>query len=170
MTIYRKAIGKPLLIFTMQIDSNRLVIPGFNQGRLALVDDLGEINHWVFSSSISTKQSTYDWNVRGGIIPPTYVMPGRAYWEFHTKRLYQPGQPVDDGFLITFKGQTEYTTVEGGTRSEIMIHDDLNRDTNLGSLGCIVAVTTKEWDDFANAIAQSVAHLPFINLLVLYSY
>jgi hypothetical protein len=166
---YRKAIGKPLLIFIMQIDDD-VIIPGYNRGRIAILDDVGEIGRWVFSSSTSSKQSLKNWNIRGGIIPPTASMPNQKYWEFHTKRLYQPGQPVDDGFLVTFNGSIEYTTIEGGTRSEIMLHNDSNRDTSLGSLGCIVALSDSEWNDFCNAVVQSISHIPFINMYVLYTY
>ena len=119
---YREARTNPLLMFFMQLDSDRCVIPGLNRGRMLLLDIEGEIGHWVFSSSFDGRQKINDWNKPGGVIPPISSMPGRKFWEFHTKRLYQPGQAVDDGFLITFNNQTSYETVEGGERSELMVH------------------------------------------------
>lgn len=154
----------------MQLDADRYVISGFNRGRMLLSDDVGLIGRWVFSTSIDSKQKVNDWNIRGGVIPPTSSMPNGEYWQFHTKRIYQPGQPVDDGFLVTFRDSIEYTTVEGGTRSEIMIHNDSNRSTSLGSLGCIVALSNDEWDDFCEGVVKSISHLPTVRLLVGYSY
>lgn len=167
MANYRRCIGTPTLIFFMQLDADRYVISGFNRGRLLLSDDVGLIGRWVFSASIDSKQKVNDWNKRGGVIPPTSSMPNGEYWQFHTKRIYQPGQPVDDGFLVTFRDSIEYTTVEGGTRSEIMIHLDKPPQ---GSLGCIVALSKGEWDDFCDAVVKSISHLPTVRLLVGYSY
>jgi hypothetical protein len=160
---------KPMLIFTMPVDG-RVITPGFNRGRLCLINEQKELGRWVFSSSVAVKQEVNDWNVTGGVIPPTAVMPSTKHWEFHTARLSQPGQFVNDGFLITFNGATSYKTNTGFTRSEIMVHDDKNRSTNLGSLGCIVALSTEEWESFCATIKEHVAHLITIPLYVIYTF
>lgn len=170
MTSYRKAGKSPLLTFFMPLDSQRHVIPGLNTGRIFLTDEDGAIGRWVVTSSYDGKQKFGDWNSRGGVIPPTHAMPGSRYWEFHTKRIIQPGQPVDDGFLVTFDGKVTYKTVDGATRSEIMVHDDTNRRTNPGSAGCIITKSTKEWEDFCKGIKESVSHLTKIPLFVAYSF
>jgi hypothetical protein len=170
MPKYRKAVGNPLLIFFMQLDSSKCVIPGINRGRLVLLDDEGQIGRWVFTSSYDGKQNVNDWNKTGGVIPPTSSMPGGKYWEFHTKRLIQPGQPVDDGFLLTFDGKTTYTTVEGGTRSEIMVHNDANRGKALGSYGCPVGMTTEEYEDYCLCVSESISHLKTIRMASMYSF
>jgi hypothetical protein len=167
---YRKCGEHPMLMFFMQLDSTRLVLPGLNRGRMFLFDEIGLIGRWVFTSSYDGKQNVNDWNKTGGVIPPTSSMPEMKFWEFHTKRLIQPGQAVDDGFLITFDGKTSYTTKEGGKRSEIMVHDDKNRKTNEGSYGCPVGMTTEEYLDFCLGISQSVSHLKTIPFLSAYSF
>lgn len=168
MPKYRKA-SNPKLIFFMPLDSSRAVLPGINRGRMVLIDDLGVIGRWVFTSSYDGKQASGDWNKTGGVAPPSWAMPGGKFWEFHTKRLFQPGQPVDDGFLITFNSSTSYKTVDNATRSELMVHDDKNRKTNLGSYGCPVALTTEEYLDFCLGIKESVDE-EIIPLVVLYSF
>lgn len=166
MSKYRKSKANPKLIFFMALDSSRAVIPGVNVGRMVLIDDLGVIGRWVFTSSFDGKQSSGDWNKTGGVIPPSWAMPSGKFWEFHTKRLFQPGQPVDDGFLITFNGATSYRTVDGFLRSELMLHDDTNRKTRKGSFGCPVAMSTEEYLDFCLAIKESVSEeiIPLITL------
>jgi hypothetical protein len=167
---YRKAIGDPLLIFFMALDGERGNIPGINRGRIALLDDGGVIGRWVFSSSTAPKQSVNDWNKIGGIMPPTTSMPGGRYWEFHTQRLIRPGMAVDDGFLITFDGNTEYTTIEGGTRSELFVHNDVNRVKAEGTFGCPFTFSDDEWQDFCTGIFQSVSHKDTIRFASLYCY
>ncbi|MCV3215101.1 hypothetical protein OGM63_16540 [Plectonema radiosum NIES-515] len=167
---YRRAKNNPLLLFFMTLDSDKCVIPGLNRGRMVLLDTQGLIGRWVFTSSYDGKQKVSDWNKTGGVIPPTSSMLGQKFWEFHTKRLYQPGQAVDDGFLITFNDQTSYITIEGGQRSELMVHDDKNRATAEGSHGCPVALSTSEFEDFCNGIQQAVSHLPTIPFVTLYCY
>lgn len=159
-----------ILVFSMVLDSERCVIPGLNRGRLALIDKEGLIQRWVCSSSYDGKQKVNDWTKRGGIIPPTSSMPGLKHWEFHTRLIVQPGQPVTEGYLITHCGSIEYRTTEGSTRSEIMVHDDANRDTNEGSAGCVVTMNTSEWVDLKRVVLESVSHIKTIPMFSIYTY
>jgi hypothetical protein len=169
MSVRTSKVINPVLIFAMPVD-NEVVIPGYNRGRLSLIDSIGELGRWVFSSSVPSKQDVKDWNIRGGVCPPTSAMPGERFWEFHTARLQRPGFTVDDGFLITFDGNTSYQTKDGATRSEIMLHPDLNSSTNLGSLGCIVSIGNQEYYDFCATVEKYLSHLVTIPLYVLYTY
>lgn len=159
-----------LLIFTMPLDVDGKVIPDLNRGRLALVDSKGLIQRWVCTTSIETRQSSNGWNQTGGVIPPTSSMPGLEHWTVNTKLLVQPGQPVDEGFLVLYRGSTSYTTTEGTTRSEIMIHNDKNRSSSPGSLGCIVTMNDNDWADLKRVMKESVGHLDSIPLFVIYTW
>lgn len=166
----RKAVGTPSLIFSMPVDNpGGQVIAGYNRGRLALVDDLGLIGRWVFSSSYDGKQKVNDWNTTGGIIPPTSEMPGNLWYEISTKLIKQPGQPVPEGFIIYYKGSNTFVTTKGARRSEIMLHPDSNYKSAPGSYGCLVALPN-EYEGFRDAFIEACKHLEHVRMIVLYTY
>lgn len=166
----RKAVGEPTLFFNMPVDQKGgQIIAGLNKGRLSLWDSLGQIGRWVFSSSYDGRQSVNDWNLKGGLIPPTSEMPGQLWYEMSTKLIVQPGQPVPEGFLIYYKGSNDFTTVKGASRSQIMLHEDSNYRTSPGSYGCVVALRD-EYVSFRDAFIESCGHLKIVRFGVVYSY
>lgn len=167
---YRIAKQDAKMFFSMMLDTDKIKIPGLNRGRLVLLDSLGVIGRWVFTSSFDSKQSVYDWNVTGGVIPPNYEMNGDKPWEFHTERIIRNGHIVNDGFLVTYNGMTSYKTKMGVVRSEIMVHNDENRIRSPGSYGCIVASSDKEWEDFCKAVKESLKNMDVIPLFVVYTF
>lgn len=167
---YRPAKSNVMLFFSMMLDNYKVKLPGLKQGRLAMVDSEGVIGRWVFTSSHDGKQNVRDWNRRGGVIPPNYDMMGDNAWEFHTERIIRTGHTVNDGFLITYQGETSYRTKSGFLRSELMVHDDTNRETAPGSFGCLVALSSSEWDDFCNAVKESLIGIDVVPLYVVYTF
>lgn len=167
---YRIANQDAKMFFSMMLDTDKMRIPGLNRGRLVLIDSLGVIGRWVFTSSFDGKQSVHDWNVTGGVIPPNYEMSGDKPWEFHTKRIIRTGYAVNDGFLITYNGMISYKTKMGVVRSEIMVHNDENRITSPGSYGCIVASSNDEWEDFCKAVSESLIGKDIVPLFVVYTF
>ena len=165
-------VENPILLFQMQLDSNRHVIPGLNRGRLSLWE-MGRakklIQRWVFTSSYNGKQGVFDWKKRGGLCPPQNDMPGWKMFQVPTKLIIQPGQPVDRGFLIYESSDNkacEMNTVSGTKRSEIMIHEDKNSP---GSFGCLVA-PTGEYKDFEEIFVGTCEQHSTVPLGVLYSW
>jgi len=145
-------LSKPILFFAMQLDSNKHIIPGLNSGRLSLWDyELGMIYRWVASSSFSRRQAVKNWNVRGGICPPNQEMRGADWFTLKNTRIIQPGQPVDDGFIIYYNGSNNWRTVKGTERSEIMLHEDKEND---GTFGCI-GMSKVEYASFVDVIKQT---------------
>lgn len=161
---------KPLLIFSLPLDSERNVIPGLNRGRLVLVDyDRGFIQRWVFTSSYEQLQKVSDWEVTGGVIPPNFAMNGFEWFKVPTKLIVQPGQPVDEGYLVLYNGSNTFTTINGNIRSEVMFHCDKNYKSAPGSRGCLVALPD-EWEDFKQVFKEACGHLSDVKLAVIYTY
>lgn len=161
-------LDMPFLMFSMQLDTQGCAIAGLNKGRLSLWDYKRQslIQRWVFTTSIETKQLPGGWQQRGGICPPTSEMPALKMYNVLTKRFLQPGQPVDDGFLVQHSSQTQFATSAGTVRSEIMIHEDKNAP---GSLGCFVALRD-EYLDFAKVFVESCGQLNSVPLGVIYTF
>ena len=160
-------LDKPFLMFQMQVDSSRHVIPGLNRGRLSLWDfDLGNIYRWVATSSYDGKQKTGDWGVRNGLHPPNYDMAGAKWFYLKTKLIVQPGQPVDEGYLPFYKGSNTWKTLNGETRSQIMFHEDKNSP---GSYGCIV-MAKGEWECFKDVFSKCCGHLESVKYGVMYAW
>ena len=164
----RKAVGTPTLFFCSQLDVNN-VTPGYNKGRLNLYDDLGHIGHWVFSTTIESRQTAKSWEQTGGAITPNFELDGGEWFTVPTKLIVQPGQPVAEGYIVLYKGSNSWKGKNGVTRSEIMIHEDSNYTTSPGSLGCLVAVPD-EWKDFKQVFKDSCCHLESVRLAVSYTY
>lgn len=163
----RYKLSKPFLIFQMQVDSSRHVIPGLNKGRLSLWDyDLGNIFRWVATSSYNGKQGTGDWGKRNGLHPPNYDMNNSDWFYLKTNLIIQPGQPVDEGYLPIYQGSNTWKTLSGGTRSQIMFHEDKNGP---GSYGCIV-LPKKEWESFKCVFKDCCGHLDKVPYGVMYSW
>lgn len=166
----RKAVGTPTLYFNMPVDQQGgQIVAGLNKGRLSLWDDLGQIGRWVFTSSYDGRQKVNDWNLTGGLIPPTSEMPDNLWYEIGTKLIVQPGQPVPEGFIIYYKGSNDFTTKKGVTRSQIMLHPDSNYKNSPGSYGCIVGLPD-EYNSFRDAFIEACKHLNRVRLGVVYSY
>ena len=152
-----------LLFFTMALDETSEL----NRGRLFLVDETeGIVGRWVATSSTVDKQGVKDWNVRGGVIPPTYELSSPLPFYFVTVN------PVDlrnvkgvegNGYAIT---PFEVTTIGGGTRSDLLIHKDANVP---GSMGCIV-LPESEFTDFEKAFQKYCQGQNTVKLLVGYTY
>lgn len=164
----RKAVGTPLLFFSSQLDVN-VTTPGYNRGRLLLVDDIGHIGHWMFSTTIESRQKAKSWEQTGGAITPNSELDGREWYTVPTKLIVQPNQPVKEGYLVLYKGSNSWKAKNGVTRSEIMIHCDDNYTTSPGSLGCLVAVPG-EWQDFKKVFAESCGHLQSVKMIVIYTF
>lgn len=161
-------LSTPFLIFCMPLDTPTANIQNLNPGRLTLWDlsQKKQIQRWVFSSSLESRQSIGSWNQVGGLCPPNTAMPGMKMYEVSTKRQIQPGEPVDDGFVILFDDNVEFSTNEGTTRSQIMIHEDKGAP---GTLGCLGG-SRSEYTDFANVFVDSCGHLATVPLGVIYTY
>ncbi|NJM22671.1 MAG: hypothetical protein HC907_30165 [Richelia sp. SM1_7_0] len=158
---------KPLLFFSMQLDSNKHVIPGLNTGRLSLWDyELGMIYRWVATSSYASRQSVNNWNITGGIHPPNQVMLGSNWFHLKNTRIIQPGQPVDDGFILYYNGSNNWQTVSGAKRSQIMLHEDKERN---GTYGCI-GMSKSEYDSFTSVLEETCEKDIMIPMGISYSW
>ncbi|WP_208346504.1 hypothetical protein [Aetokthonos hydrillicola] len=152
-----------LLFFTMPLDETREL----NRGRLFLIDETqGIVGRWVATSSTGDKQGVRDWNVRGGVLPPTYELsePLPFYCVAvnpvnlkHVKGVEGNGYPITP-FEVKTKG--------GGTRSDLLIHRDANVP---GSMGCIV-LPSGEFTDFEKVFAAKCKEYKQVKLLVGYTY
>ena len=157
----------PFLMFQMQIDSTRHVIPGLNRGRLWLWDfKLGCIFRWVATCSYNGKQDVGDWNQTGGLHPPNYAMDNSDWFYIKTNLIVQPGQPVDEGFLPIYHNSNTWKTLQGATRSQIMFHEDKGSP---GSYGCIV-MAKGEWECFKSVFKYCCGHLNEVPYGVIYSW
>jgi len=166
----RKAVGTPTLFFNMPVDQQGgQIIAGLNKGRLSLFDDLGMIGRWVFTSSFDGRQKVNDWELVGGLLPPTSAMPGQLWYEVGTNLIKQPGQPVDEGFIIYYKGEIEFKTAKGSSRSQLMIHKDSNYKTAPGSYGCLVGLE-EEYVDMRDTFIQACGHLKRVRMGGVYSF
>jgi hypothetical protein len=163
-------VDDAFLMFAMQLDSNQNVIPGLNQGRLTLWSfKHGYLGRWVATSSFDGKQSVGDWEKRGGVHCPNYAMDDAEWFEWDLKYLIQPGQPVDEGYLLKYKGSNNMVTLKGNPRSEKMGHPDKNYLKSPGSAGCIVMLP-KEWEDFKNVLTACCGHLKSIPYGIIYTF
>lgn len=152
-----------LLFFTMPLDETAAL----NKGRLFLIDEnKGIVGRWVATSSTGDKQGVKDWNLRGGVLPPTYEL--RNPLSFYSVGV----NPVDlkhirgvegNGYPIT---PFEVKTKGGGTRSDLLIHKDANVP---GSMGCIV-LPPNEFSDFEKVFASICQGEDKVKLLVGYTY
>jgi hypothetical protein len=152
-----------LLFFTMALDETSEL----NRGRLFLVDETkGIVARWVATSSTADKQGVKDWNVRGGVIPATYELSSPL--PFYSVTV----NPVDlkhvkgidgNGYPIT---PFEVKTIDGGTRSDLLIHKDANVP---GSMGCIV-LPESEFTDFEEVFQKHCQGQNTVKLLVGYTY
>ena len=158
---------KPLLFFSMQIDSRRHTIPGLNRGRLSLWDyDLGMIYRWVATTSFLARQKVDDWNQRGGIHPPNQFMLGSEWFHLKNTRIIQPGQPVDDGFIIYYQGSNTFNLIGGARRSQIMLHEDKE---NNGTYGCI-GMSKSEYLSFTDVLFKTCERNILIPFGISYSW
>lgn len=156
-------LKQPFLFFTMQLDET----PQINRGRLFLCDyEQGFVGRWVATSSTGAKQGVKDWNIRGGVLPPTYELKNSL--SFYTVAT----NPIDlrhvqgvegNGYAIT---PFAVTTKDGGDRSDLLIHRDANVP---GSMGCIV-LGDGEFADFEKVFKQQCSHFDSVKLLVGYTY
>ena len=145
-------LEKPILMFFMHLDSNRFQVPGLNRGRLYLYDyDYGMVYRWVTTTSHVNKQGVAAWDKRGGVHPPNYAMRGADWFHLKNKRIIQPGQPVDDGFILYYKGSNNWETLTGGKRSQIMLHED--KELN-GTAGCF-GMSAIEYKSFCTVMEHS---------------
>ncbi|BAZ11867.1 hypothetical protein NIES4071_36930 [Calothrix sp. NIES-4071] len=152
-----------LLFFTMPLDETSPL----NKGRLFLVDETkGIVGRWVATSSTADKQGINDWNVRGGVIPATYQLnPPLPFYSVavnpvdlkHVKGVEGNGYPITP---------FEVKTVDGGTRSDLLIHKDANVP---GSMGCIV-LPESEFVDFEKVFQENCEGQSAVKLLVGYTY
>jgi hypothetical protein len=173
-----------LLFFTMPLDETEKL----NRGRLFLVDETkGIVGRWIATSSTGGKQGVDDWNIRGGVIPATYQLSSPL--PFYSVRV----NPVDlrnvkgvegNGYPIT---PFEVETLDGGTRSDLLIHKDaitpfevetldtrsdllIHKDANVpGSMGCIV-LPESEFADFEKVFQEQCKKENTVKLLVGYTY
>jgi hypothetical protein len=160
----------PILFFSMELDSNKCVIPGCNDGRLYLYDyNHGYIHRWVATSSFNGRQSVNDWNKTGGVHPPNSHMLGGNWFWVPTKEILQPGQPVERGFILNYKGSNNWTTVDNVNRSQVMLHPDSNHETNEGSYGCLV-LKPAEYKDFITVYGTCCGHLDRVRYAVGYTF
>lgn len=162
---------RPFLMFQMQLDSNRHVIPGLNKGRMSLwdLDEEKLIQRWVFTSSYDGKQNVYSWKEYRGLCPPNYDAPGWKMYRVPTNLIIQPGQPVEEGFLVYESkdcSMCKMDVTKGVKRTEIMIHEDKGND---GSYGCLVA-PRDEWNDFKKVFLETCHRHQEIPLGVMYSW
>ena len=162
--------NQPFLIFSMQLDTPGHVITSLNQGRLVLYDyDLGYIHRWVATSSFDGRQNLGDWERTGGIHPPNYQMPGAMWFDLNMNLIKQPGQPVDEGYIVYYKKSNNFKTLKGNNRSQIMVHADKNWTTNPGSYGCIV-FKPNEWEDFKRVMNACCGHLDSVRYGIMYTF
>lgn len=172
MTDYRNQpklfkLNNPFLMFNMQLDSSRHVIPGVNRGRVSLWDyELGCIYRWVATSSYNGKQNVDDWQEIGGLHPPNFSMPNSEWFYLDTKLIVQPQQIVKQGYLPFYKGSNTWKQIEGKTRSQIMWHETMS---NGGSYGCIV-FPKAEWESFKKIFRETCGHLESVRYGVMYSF
>lgn len=150
------------LSFSGHFDRDR----GLDQGRLRL-DSLskGNIDIWVASSSVSTKQGRESFHQLGGLIPPGYRCNPIVQWKVKLKPLHLPHvRGVEGNFyrILPFSVKTD----NGGTRSDLGIHRDANVP---GSMGCIV-MSRKRFSQFERRMDKlrtlGILEIP---LLVTYS-
>lgn len=139
---------------------------GLDQGRLRL-DSLssGNINIWVASSSVSTKQGRESFHQLGGYLPPGYRCNPRVQWQVRLNPVYLPNVKGVNGnfYRIT---PFAVTTDKGGKRSDLGIHRDANVP---GSMGCIVMSGDRFKSFEAEMIKLRAMGIREIPLLVTYS-
>jgi len=155
---------QPFLVFSMHLDST----PALNRGRLFLYDfEKGHLGRWVATSGLGMWQNVGNWSKQGGgVCPGPYQCnPTFAnYWMrvdpidlSHVKGVGGNGYPMTP-FSVK--------TVEGVTRSDLLVHRDANTP---GSLGCIV-LADAEFTDFEATIARELVGHEKIKLWVQYSF
>ncbi len=152
-----------LLFFTMPLDETQPL----NRGRLFLIDETqGIVGRWVATTSTADKQGVKDWNVRGGVLPPTYELaqPLPFYSVAVNPVNLKDVKGVEgNGYPIT---PFEVKTKDGGTRSDLLIHRDANVP---GSMGCIV-LSDSEFADFEKVFSAKCKEHEEVKLLVGYTY
>jgi hypothetical protein len=163
----------PLLIFAMGLDET----PQINVGRLFLVDlDTGiqDEHKWQCTSGVGSWQGNRDWNkVGGGVIPPTYKLnPNPGFYRLATKPRWQNLSGIEGNtYLIT---PTKVKTVDGVTRSEIILHKSRHDEVNrIASMGCIVLPEDEFRGSsvaFEETFKRECSHLESVKLLVLYTF
>ncbi len=159
-------IQKPLLFFSMQLDST----PNLNHGRLFLIDPdkQGIVGRWIATSGVGQWQGIGDWSKQGGgVIPPNYHLQGVPIYQVSTKARWQSLGGIDTNTYeihpITVK------TKQGVNRSELLIHESRYALPMSGSLGCIV-LPEPEFKDFEQAYKKECSHVERVSLLVGYTY
>ncbi|MBW4670378.1 MAG: hypothetical protein KME60_23915 [Cyanomargarita calcarea GSE-NOS-MK-12-04C] len=152
-----------LLFFTMPLDETSQL----NRGRLFLVDETkGIVGRWIATSSTADKQGVKDWNIRGGVIPATHELsPPLPFYSVTVNPVdLRNVKGVDgNGYPIT---PFEVKTLDGGTRSDLLIHKDANVP---GSMGCIV-LPESEFTDFEKVFQEHCKEQNTVKLLVGYTY
>lgn len=163
-------INDPILFFSMQLDTPGNVINSLNQGRLSLWSfQYGYLGRWVATSSYDSKQNVGDWESTGGIHPPNYSMGDAEWFWLELPIIIQPGQAVDEGYILYYKKSNNWTTLKGNNRSQVMAHPDKNWQRSPGSYGCIV-MKPEEWKDFRATIEACCGHLKSIRYGVIYTF
>jgi len=123
---------------------------GLDYGRLSINDDhRGVTNIWRASTSHASKQYPESFHERGGMLPPTYRVPGLPFYTVSTKPIPMPQtKGVRGNFyqILPF----EVVTDKGGKRSDFGIHKDADAP---GSLGCIV-MSGDRFNQFEAAMQQ----------------
>jgi hypothetical protein len=131
--------------------TNRIIV-----GLLELLCDGVQINSYRASSSYAGKQYWGSWREKGGLIPRDEP------WIVHLEPLDRSYNPAigKTAYKIT---PFEVETI-GATRGDFMFHDDANRATAPGTLGCIFPISQAGWAaiqrDFAMIKAKGIDTIP----------
>lgn len=134
------------LLFTQHFDRDK----GLDYGRLSL-NSLSEGTKviWVATSSVSSKQYSESFHVRGGLIPPQYRCPKLPKYDVLTNPIPLPHVKGVEGNF--YKIEPHFVVTDRGTtRSDFGIHLDANVP---GSLGCIV-LSESRFYDFESRIGE----------------
>jgi hypothetical protein len=125
----------PILSFTMGLPAEATGV--YQEGILKLLNaDRTVANEYRGSSSRPWHQYWASWRKTGGVLPPS---------EPYTVDLL-PSQSNLDGIRGDFYAINPYEVKTiGDTRAAFGLHNDANRDSALGSMGCLVPLTERGW-------------------------
>jgi hypothetical protein len=136
------------LTFSQHFDRDK----GLDLGRLVLrsIDEGKGKTHnvWIATSSTYNKQSSEDFNLKGGLIPPEYRC-NIPCWNVTIKPIPMPNVVGVDGNFYQILPFT-VTTDAGTVRGDFGIHLDSNAP---GSLGCIV-LDARRFKDFEQKMLE----------------
>jgi hypothetical protein len=167
------------LVFNMFLSNDDMTIPNprgrfLRRGRFKIIHNGRPV--WTASSTTSgapNAQGAADQSLKGlGLIPSCRSV-GVPHYIVEVNTVYQPNTVGvgGDSFFISSEGNPSGEfTVNGVTRSELLIHRDSNFDTSPGSAGCIVFTNMREWDTFRqNMKGWANAGYTHVKLQVSYS-